>query len=383
MNLHSEWLKTPVGRNLLAQERAVIGATLQQVFGDYIIQLGSWGEPDFFLDKARTRYKAVVNIDPVPGIAACLSHENLAIATDSVDAVFLPHTLELSLEPHAVLREVYRILRPEGRLVALGFTPTSLWGLRHQFAEQGFPPGLVRHISRRRMSDWLQLLSLSIDQFAPITLGTSGRKRNSFWRKFFWSQPAYMVLATKEIVPMTHGATESQGAAATGEWVGKPNDPKRSMNDVVMYTDGACRGNPGPGGWGVSLRSGEAEKNLYGGEADTTNNRMELTAAIRGLEALKRASRVKIFTDSNYVRQGITEWIGQWKRRGWKTAGRKPVKNVDLWQELDRLAGEHDIEWHWVKGHSGDPGNELADQLANLGIDEMLAGKAAGEPGLD
>jgi ribonuclease HI len=148
------------------------------------------------------------------------------------------------------------------------------------------------------------------------------------------------------------------------------------MSTVEMYTDGACRGNPGPGGWGVSLRAGDVRKDIYGGELETTNNRMELTAAIEGLKALKRSASVIIFTDSNYVRHGITEWIERWKQRGWKTAARKPVKNEDLWRELDRLAGEHDIEWRWVKGHSGDPGNELADQLANQGIDELLSDAA-------
>ena len=146
------------------------------------------------------------------------------------------------------------------------------------------------------------------------------------------------------------------------------------MTEVVMYTDGACRGNPGPGGWGVSLQAAGHEKHLFGGEKNTTNNRMELTAAIQGLLALKRPSTVTIYTDSNYLRLGITEWVEQWKRRDWKTASRKPVKNADLWLELDQLAAEHDIQWRWVKGHSGDPGNDLADQLANQGIDELLAG---------
>lgn len=138
-----------------------------------------------------------------------------------------------------------------------------------------------------------------------------------------------------------------------------------------MYTDGACRGNPGPGGWGVLLRFGEAEKTLYGGEPATTNNRMELTAVIKGLEALKKPCRVKITTDSKYVLSGITEWMANWKQRNWKTANKKPVLNVELWQELDALVGQHQIEWEWVKGHSGHPENELADQLANQGIDEL------------
>jgi ribonuclease HI len=143
------------------------------------------------------------------------------------------------------------------------------------------------------------------------------------------------------------------------------------MSMVEIYTDGACRGNPGPGGWGALLSSGEHEKELSGAEALTTNNRMELTAVIRALEALKRPSEVRIFTDSEYVRRGITEWVRNWKARGWKTADRKPVKNQDLWERLDALAAGHKIEWRWVKGHSGVPGNERVDRLANEAIDAM------------
>jgi len=144
------------------------------------------------------------------------------------------------------------------------------------------------------------------------------------------------------------------------------------MAEVVeMYTDGACRGNPGPGGWGVVLRYKGTEKDLYGGETLTTNNRMELMAAIAGLEALKRPCVVAITTDSQYVRRGITEWISTWKSKGWKTADRKPVKNVDLWQRLDAAAAPHRIDWHWVRGHTGHPENERADALANRAIDEL------------
>ncbi len=141
---------------------------------------------------------------------------------------------------------------------------------------------------------------------------------------------------------------------------------------VEIHTDGACRGNPGPGGWGAVLRAAQHERELWGGEPDTTNNRMELTAAIEALAALKRPCRVRLFTDSTYVMNGITRWLADWRRRGWKTAGRKPVKNQDLWQRLDAEAARHEIEWHWVKGHAGDPGNERADSLANRGIDELL-----------
>jgi len=139
----------------------------------------------------------------------------------------------------------------------------------------------------------------------------------------------------------------------------------------VIYADGACRGNPGPGGWGVLLRARGAEKELFGGEPDTTNNRMELTAVIRGLETLRRRCAVRVYTDSQYVQKGISEWIHDWKRRGWRTADRKPVKNADLWQRLDDLARGHKIEWLWVRGHAGHPENERADALANRGIDEL------------
>jgi ribonuclease HI len=148
--------------------------------------------------------------------------------------------------------------------------------------------------------------------------------------------------------------------------------------EVHVYTDGACKGNPGMGGWGVLLRYGERTRELCGGEALTTNNRMELTAVIRALEALNRQCRIKLHTDSKYVQQGITAWIHDWKKRGWKTAARKPVKNVDLWRRLDELAREHEIEWIWVRGHSGHDGNERADELANRGV-ASVQGEGRGE----
>ena len=140
---------------------------------------------------------------------------------------------------------------------------------------------------------------------------------------------------------------------------------------IEIYTDGACRGNPGPGGWGVLLIAGKHRKTMHGGEAETTNNRMELTAAIEALNALKDDQSVLLHTDSKYVMDGINEWMPNWKKRGWKTSARKPVKNQDLWQRLDEAVQRHSIKWVWVKGHDGNPGNETADELANLGIDEL------------
>ncbi len=149
-----------------------------------------------------------------------------------------------------------------------------------------------------------------------------------------------------------------------------------SQDCVVVYTDGACKGNPGPGGWGVLLQSGGATKELFGGELSTTNNRMEMMAVIQALTALKRPCQITLYLDSEYVRKGITEWIHGWKARAWRTAAKAPVKNVDLWQQLDALVSQsgHRIDWRWVRGHAGDPGNERADALANLGVDMALKG---------
>lgn len=144
------------------------------------------------------------------------------------------------------------------------------------------------------------------------------------------------------------------------------------MDSVEIFTDGACRGNPGPGGWGALLRYCDKEKTLKGAERDTTNNRMELMAAISALEALGRPCKVKLTTDSKYVMQGITEWLANWKKRNWQTAAKKPVKNIDLWQRLDKAVQQHDVLWFWVKGHNGHAENERADELANQAIDEML-----------
>lgn len=141
---------------------------------------------------------------------------------------------------------------------------------------------------------------------------------------------------------------------------------------IEIFTDGACKGNPGPGGWGALLRYNGHEKTLYGGESHTTNNRMELTAAIKALEALNRPCEVNLYTDSQYLRQGMTEWLVQWKQKGWRNSKREPVKNADLWQQLDKLATRHKINWHWIKGHAGHPENEQADALANQAIVELL-----------
>ncbi|MBA3696328.1 MAG: ribonuclease HI [Methylotenera sp.] len=150
------------------------------------------------------------------------------------------------------------------------------------------------------------------------------------------------------------------------------NDAVNKTNEVVIYADGACKGNPGPGGWGAWIQYDEHEKELFGGAPLTTNNRMELTAVIKAIEALKRPCKIKVYTDSVYVQKGISEWIIGWKARNWRTADKKPVKNDDLWRELDELVQQHQIQWLWVKGHAGDIGNERADMLANKGVEQLL-----------
>jgi len=164
----------------------------------------------------------------------------------------------------------------------------------------------------------------------------------------------------------TNGAPPGASAAAKAATA-----RSGSGTAVTIHTDGACKGNPGPGGWGALLAFRDREKELFGGEPHTTNNRMELTAVIRALEALTRGCDVDLYTDSQYVKNGIQTWIHGWKKNGWKTSDRKPVKNAELWRELDLLAGKHRIRWHWVKGHNGDPGNDRADALANRGCEEM------------
>lgn len=166
----------------------------------------------------------------------------------------------------------------------------------------------------------------------------------------------------------TDEPTVQSGAAATRQG----SDPAQSAL-VHAWTDGACKGNPGPGGWGVLLRYGDHQKELYGGQAHTTNNRMEIMAVIQALSVLRRRCRIIVHTDSQYVKKGMTEWMPNWKRRNWRTADRKPVKNADLWQQLDALVADHDVQWRWVRGHAGDAGNERADALANRGVASLTS----------
>ena len=198
-----DWQDTAPGRGLLEQERQLVSIALERIFGDQLIQIGSWGEPGVLIEAARTQYSAVLGCQHEPGTCATVSPRRLAVSTDSVDAVLLPHTLELYPEPHAILREVHRILRPDGKLIVLGFNPVSLWGLRHQVALSGYPAGVRRQIAAGRLADWLRLLNLSIDCVLPCYATTAKNKIVKAARRLHLFASCYLMLATKETIPMT------------------------------------------------------------------------------------------------------------------------------------------------------------------------------------
>ncbi len=198
-----EWLETSVGQNLLLQEQQLVGKVLDRVFGDQIVQIGNWGAPELFLTQARTQFAALLGNELLPGVGAIVAPQRLPVITDSIDAVLLPHTLELGLEPHAVLREVHRVLRPDGKLIVLGFNPLSWWGLKHTLSPSGFPPGLRRQIPKRRLSDWLRLLNLNIESVTGCYASVSAGKAGKLLRRWHWFASAYLLVATKETIPMT------------------------------------------------------------------------------------------------------------------------------------------------------------------------------------
>ncbi len=382
------WLAGPLGSILLEQERSIVATALECAFGLHCLQVGRWGDCDAFLAQARTRRAALVAGRPAPGAALVAEPAALALQSDSVDVMLLPHTLEFAPEPHEVLREAARVLTGEGELVVLGFEPLGTWSLRNAFTRGGCPPGILRTIPATRtcglaeagrlrsgLADALPLRPAAREPGCGAGAQLPRARRHPCLAALFRCVPP----ARAQARPLRDAGAPAQATAHR-----RHRRPRRArgaarvLSRVEIFTDGACRGNPGAGGWGAVLRYRGRERELFGGEPDTTNNRMELTAAIRALEALQRRCRVSVYTDSQYVRDGITTWLADWKRRDWRTADRKPVKNQDLWQRLDALAAAHDVEWHWVRGHAGHPENERADALANRGIDEL--GRGHGNP---
>jgi SAM-dependent methyltransferase len=201
--VQSDWFSTPAGQNLLTQERVLAGGVLERVFGEHILQIGSWGPADQFLATVRTQSCALLSEQPFNAADAIAAAERLPVATDSVDALLLPHTLEMSREPHAVLREVDRVLRPDGRLIVIGFNPMSWWGLRNMLDSQGYPPGMLRHVSRHRLSDWLRLLDMRIDGVIGSYATAPRGRMTRFFHRWHWFASVYLLMATKESMPMT------------------------------------------------------------------------------------------------------------------------------------------------------------------------------------
>ena len=329
---------------------------------------------------------------PAAGVGLRADPAAWPLASDSAAVVILLHVLEQVADPAPMLAEAERVLMPFGRLLVAGFNPWSLCGLRglaERFGNHSrdWWPQHLRSVGELR-----QLLAPPADAgggrhdgvLSPAAGAAMGAAR---YARHGAHRPAPAAAQRRRVLPGRQQAAlcgapaalavaapaglRSTLAAATGRPGGGVSQP------VEIFADGACRGNPGPGGWGALLRYGEQERELWGGEAHTTNNRMELTAVIRALEVLQRPSRLHIVTDSQYVLHGITQWLAGWKRRGWRTADGKPVKNQELWQRLDELLAPHQAEWTWVRGHTGHPENERADALANRGIDELPGGKAA------
>ena len=320
----------------------------------------------------------------------------LPFPSASVDGVVLHHALETEHDRRSTLREAARVLRPGGRLLLLGVNPSSLWLLAKPFAVFR----RLKPVAVPRLKDWLAVLGLEQDaktrylnyrSVLPLALRGKACEQASGWLNRLQAPigGVYLIAATKVapgyVSERRPDGQRSRRRAPVRAAQSRHQTAGAGMSDVEIFTDGACRGNPGPGGWAALLRypggerggTGDAERCIRGCEASTTNNRMELTAAIEGLQALAQPSRVSLTTDSQYVRLGITRWIKDWKRRGWKRSDKRPVLNRDLWQRLDALNERHEVVWHWVKGHSGHAENDAVDRAANLAIDQMLADEGA------
>lgn len=412
------WTQSALGHYLLEWEQQRCDEAVADIFGYHSLQLGMPMLQGLRANRMPHRWLALDSMQdaaPAEGVpplevpvALLADPAALPFSEASLDLVVMPHTLETSPDPHAVLREAARVLMPEGRIVVCGLNPASLLGVQRR-AERGvYLPDVGWGVGYWRLRDWLRLLAFEIEAvqfgcYRPAVQTDRWLRRWQFMDRvgrLGWPMlgGVYCVVAVKRVpgarmlepawrgraavsgasVPVAH-SMPTQAVQGSDPHSNRPEgraiQPKEIfLNQVVIYTDGACKGNPGPGGWGVVLESGSARKELFGGELNTTNNRMEMMAVIEALSALRRPCDVVLYIDSQYVLKGITEWIHGWKAKGWKTASKEPVKNVELWQRLDALVqgGGHRIDWRWVKGHAGDPGNERADALANKGVDQAL-----------
>ncbi len=415
-----DWLASPPGQYMLRWEAQQYDRTVTDIFGYHAVQMGLPAIDT--LRENRMPFSALA-LDPASGPHGpraahpdarqlLCRFDELPFDTQSIDLATLPHVLEFAEDPHEVLREVSRVLVPEARGNDL-LQPDEPVGARQGLNRVGATPFLptdAQSIGFVRIKDWLKLLGFDIIRgrfgcYCPPYRTDRWLQRAAFMEKAgdrWWPifGAVYMISAVKRVrnirlvgpawkpakaaltpvaAPWPHqpARTERPRATTTDPAGSHPLNPEtaragcpdiRHMQEVTIYSDGACKGNPGRGGWGAVLVAGTSEKELFGGEANTTNNRMEMTAVIEALRALKRPCIVQVYTDSQYVQKGISEWLPGWKARGWKTADKKPVKNADLWQQLDVLAQQHQVSWHWVRGHNGHPGNERADALANRGV---------------
>jgi ribonuclease HI/SAM-dependent methyltransferase len=407
------WLRTPPGRYLLGWEQERLDQAVADIFGFHALQVGlpeidtlrsnrmpqRWVASDSLMLPAPIELPppadepgGPASMGPVPVALHC-EYDALPFPDQALDLIVLPHTLEQATDPHRTLAEVARVLRPEGKVVIVGLNPVSLWGVRQRLGHARlmlaransaqrllFLPRAGEFIGYWRARDWLRLLGFELAALAR-SIRLDGPRRLALvagvrCRLLPGGSQAGSRHAAHRPGPQRAGQAQGGTGAQSQRRAFRRRKCSVNENDnlseVTIYTDGACKGNPGPGGWGAWLSAGGHEKELFGGETSTTNNRMELTAVIQALASLTRRCRVAIYTDSEYVKNGMTTWIHNWKRRGWRTADNKPVKNVELWQRLDSLVAQHQVGWHWVKGHAGDPGNERADALANKGVMSVL-----------
>ncbi|WBH69147.1 Ribonuclease H [Pseudomonas aeruginosa] len=382
INRARDWFQGPLGSLMLAEERRLLCDELTRYFGGYLVHYGPHAE----LPPSTGQIQRGVRLGPpLPGVDIACEEGAWPLSEHAADVVLLQHGLDFCLSPHRLLREAARTVRPGGHLLLIGINPWS--GHPSLFRRGCLAPGplhssvaglrLAQPAGLRAGETALRVLSSAACvgslAIAPGSPGALGRRLAVFGRRLLSIGGTQAGRGVAPVAPEQARTARSAGAHAGGE-----SQPARFRNlgmtdkeQVVIYTDGACKGNPGRGGWGALLLYKGAERELWGGEPDTTNNRMELMAAIQALAALKRSCPIRLITDSEYVMRGITEWLPNWKKRGWKTASKQPVKNADLWQALDEQVARHQVEWQWVRGHTGDPGNERADQLANRGVAEL------------